>query len=260
MSQSEKAAYFRALKDAGVEFERHYREYTTEELKEAYAPLAAANGWDATPRVEQPEQPELDLGLGEPLPVAGDDPDLDAAAQSFFGLQRPTVPQRAADPNEMAGQRLNTKAEDEPIRIDELGREWFQEEIRKPSYPKPRGRRVLTYTDSGVSQETVKNGDFIESFEVAGTGRGRTAEVKITLPSYQVGTYKDRRFPFKVHTYNGLEGFDLFEVADFYGGRELVPAEVKRVYVENVLCYDIRTTVRAINDEYRQLQLTGKVE
>jgi hypothetical protein len=169
------------------------------------------------------------------------------------------VPKRAADPNELAGQRQNSKAEDEPIRVDDAGRLWFQEEIRKPSYPKARGRRVMTYTDPGVTTQTVKNGDFIESFEVAGTEVGRTSEVKITLPSYQVGIYKDPRFPFRVHTYNGIEGFDLFEVADYYGGRELVPAEVKRIYVENVLCYDIRTTVRAINDEYRQLQLTGKV-
>jgi hypothetical protein len=39
-----------------------------------------------------------------------------------------------------------------------------------------------------------------------------------------------------------------------------VPTEVKRMYVENVLCYDIRTTVRAIQTEFRQLQLAGKVK
>jgi hypothetical protein len=36
----------------------------------------------------------------------------------------------------------------------------------------------------------------------------------------------------------------------------MVPPEVKRMYVENVLCYDIRSVVRAINAEYRQQQLS----
>jgi hypothetical protein len=71
--------------------------------------------------------------------------------------------------------------------------------------------------------------------------------------------YKDPRFPFKVVCYNGNEGFDLDEVQAFYGGAELVPPAIKRKYVENVLCYDIRTAVRAINEEFRQQQLAGKI-
>ena len=161
----------------------------------------------------------------------------------------------------MPGQRLNSKAEDEPIRVDpDTGRTWFQEEVLKPGFPKPRGRRVLQYTDTGSKTVTAKNGDYMESFEVAGDEVGRTAEVKITMPSYQVGICKDPRFPFKIHTYNGNEGFDLFEVQEFYGGSELVPSEIGRKYVENVLCYDIRTTVRAIQSEFRQMQLAGKVK
>jgi hypothetical protein len=62
-----------------------------------------------------------------------------------------------------------------------------------------------------------------------------------------------------VHVYNDKQGFDLFEVQKYYGGAELVPTEIKRIYVENVLCYDIRTTVRAIQSEFRQLQLQQKV-
>lgn len=162
------------------------------------------------------------------------------------------------DPNEMPSQRLNTQGEDEIIRIDEQGRQWLQEEVRKPAYPKPRGRRVLTYMETGTQTQTVKNGEYVESFEVAGVGAGRPAEVKITLPSYQVGVYKDPRFPFKIHCYDGREGFDLMQVEEFYGGPELVPPMVKRVYIENVLCYDIRTVIRAINEEHRHLQLTGK--
>lgn len=160
----------------------------------------------------------------------------------------------------MAGERLNTQTADEVIRVDKEGREWYQEEILKPASPKPRGRRVLTYVDKGFEEKQIKVGDYIETFEVSGEGPGRTAEVKVTLPSYQVGIFKDKRFPFKVHTYNGLQGFDLFEVQDYWGGAELVPGDVKRVYVSNVLCYDIRTVVRAIEAEYRQLQLLGRVE
>lgn len=84
-------------------------------------------------------------------------------------------------------------------------------------------------------------------------------QAKITLPSYQVGIYKDPRFPFKIHEYNDVRGFDFFEVNDFYGGSDLVPAAIKRMYVESSLCYDIRTVVRAIEDEARHLQLTGRL-
>lgn len=257
MSQSEKAAYFRALKAAGVNFPKHYREYTTEELKEAYGTLRESQpDYPSIPAAE-PEEESPPLFELEPEPTP--DPDLDEAAASFFGLQRPAPPVKAADPNELAGQRQNAEQLlEEPIRTDEMGRVWFQEEIKKPAYPKPRGRRVLTVNDPGVTTQTIKRGDYIESFEVAGTEQGRTSEIKITLPAFQVGVYKDPRFPFKVHTYNGQEGFDLFDVRDYFGGAEMVPAGIKRIYIANDLCYDIRTTVRAINDEYRQLQLQGK--
>jgi hypothetical protein len=171
----------------------------------------------------------------------------------------PKVPVASADPEEMPGQRLNTQG-DEPIRVDEQGRVWFQEEVRKPAYPKPRGRRVLKYQETGVETKTVQNGEYVETFEVAGVGAGKPAEVKITLPSYQVGIYKDPRFPFKIHTYNGRDGFDLFEVQKYYGGAEMVPEECKRVYIENDLCYDVRTVIRAIQAEHRQMQLTGRLK
>lgn len=226
MSQSEKAAYYKALKEAGVNFDRHYREYSTDELK------AAA----------------MKLGITEP-PLAPASPP-----------PRPAVTPQDRDPSELPGQRLNAKPEDEPIRVDEDGRVWLQEEVRKPAAPKPRGRRVLKYLETGVKEEQVRNGEYVETFEVAGEMPARPAEVKITLPSYQVGIYRDPRFPFKIHVYNEKRGFDLFEVQKYYGGPELVPDEVKRVYVENVLCYDMRTTIRAIQTEYRQMQLAGKVK
>ena len=221
MSQQTKAHYYGLLKDAGVKFDRHYREYTTEELRAAAEKLPA------------PAQRQAQVAQAP----------------------RSNTP----NPAEMPGQRLNSAAQDEIIRVDDNGLQWIQEEVRKPAFPKPRGRRVLKYMESGTKTETVQNGEYVETFEVAGDQQQRPAEVKITLPSYQVGIYRDPRLPFKVHVYNEHRGFDLFEVQDYYGGAELVPAEVKRVYVENVLCYDIRTTVRAIQAEYRQLQLAGKV-
>jgi hypothetical protein len=243
MSQTEKARYYQALKAGGVQFSKHYREYSTDELKQSYEALRAT-GQDMPPLA--PEQPTESI---EPPPVAAERP------------LPPLPPISAPDPNELAGARLNTKDLEEPIRTDEFGRVWLQEEVKKPAYPKPRGRRVLKYMDPGVVEQTVKNGEYVETFEVAGDpANARPAEVKITLPSFQVGIYRDQRFPFKVITYNGTEGFDLFDVQNFYGGSEMVPPEVKRMYVENVLCYDIRSTVRAIQTEYRQQQLAGNIQ
>ena len=211
------------------------------------APDLPGHGDDETPRVNAPHTPETKAAYLPP-PV-----------QTTTPAPAPPVPVREADPNEMAGQRLNTHVDWEPIRTDDKGRVWFQEEVRKPAFPKPRGRRVLNYTDTGTKTKTVQAGQFTETFEVAGD-QAVAAQVKITLPSYQVGVYKDPRFPFKVHVYNGVQGFDMADVQAYYNGAELVPAEVKRMYVENVLCYDIRTTVRAIQSEFRQLQLAGKVK
>ena len=39
----------------------------------------------------------------------------------------------------------------------------------------------------------------------------------------------------------------------------MVPDEIKRTYVGNDLCYDIRTTIRAIQAAYRRLQLNGGI-
>jgi hypothetical protein len=187
-------------------------------------------------------------------------PEEQAIADQYARFDTSVTPVAQPDPEEMPGQRLNTNTEMQPIRQDEQGRVWYQEEVRKPAYPKPRGRRVLKYMETGVETQTVQNGEYVETFEVAGVGAGKPAEVKITLPSYQVGIYKDPRFPFKIHCYNGREGFNLFEVQDYYGGSELVPEECKRVYIENDLCYDIRTVIRAISNEHRQLQLMGRIK
>jgi hypothetical protein len=236
-----KGALYRALKAEGAELGKSYAQYTVPELQAAYAALVQAG---MVPKdVEQ-------------HPANGQHNAIAAQVSVPDSIKLP--PRAYKDPNEMAGQRLNQKDPDEPIRVDpDTGFIWFQEEILKPAFPKPRGRRVLRYLERGTKQVTVKNGDYTETFEIAGDQAAREQEVRVTLPSYQVGLYKDPRFPFKIHVYNGRRGFDLFEVQKYYGGAELVPAECKKIYVENVLCYDPRTVIRQIQTEYRQLQLQG---
>lgn len=229
MSAKEKAELYGLYKQVATP-EKHYRNYSADELRTLLT----------------------DLGVDV-------DTTLKASAEKVV-IEEPLPELRLPDPNEMPSQRLNTQADDEVIRVDDQGRKWLQEEVRKPAYPKPRGRRVLKYMETGTTVETVQNGEYVETFEIAGTEAGRPAEVKITLPSYQVGVYKDPRFPFKIHCYDGREGFDMFDVELFYGGPELIPASVKRVYIENVLCYDIRSVVRTITAEHRQLMLSGRIK
>lgn len=269
MSQEEKSRLYRILKEAGVEFTKHYREYTEEELGNAVTALQQVS----VAADDKPDVPLIDIdeALGDEQAPAGffgyADPEPEVPHNPPPSQTPPPAPDpdpvakpevRAKDPNELAGQRLNTQELNEPIRTDEHGRIWYQEEVLKPAFPKPRGRRVIQYNDPGTVKKTVATGgNFTETFEMAGDQQ-RVAEVKVTLPSYQVGIYKDPRFPFKVHVYNGKQGFDLFELQEYYGGAELVPAEIKRTYVESDLCYDIRTTIRSITTEFRQLQLQGK--
>lgn len=218
MGQAEKSHYYQALKAAGVKFDQHYRHYTEQELKEA---------WEELPSEMQGE------AVKEPL-------------------EKPQVPKSNIPIDKLAGMRTNL--DEEVIRVDDKGRQWLQEEVRKSAIPKPRARRKLQYVETGIEEVTVKNGEYTETFEIAGDSN-TVSEVRITLPTYQVGKYIDPRFPFPVHIYNEQTGFDLFAVEDFYGGRELVPQDVKRVYVDSVLCYDIPSVINAIQSEARRIQL-----
>ncbi len=265
MSAAEKGFYYRRVKSTGAEMTKHYREYTTDELKAADQ-QAQELGLIEAP-TEQ-ELAELDAKVHAPKakPPTVDrevSTEGDADAARFFGFEQPDAPHEAPAParpqiGEMAGERLNTKGAEEILFVDDEGRAWLQKEVLKPAYPKPRGRRVLRYNDPGVKQETRKDGEYTETFEVAGDPRNATpSEIKITMPSYQVGMYRSKKFPFKVITYNGREAFDRQEVEAYYGGAELVPPVCKRVYVENVLCYDMRSVIRAITEEARSLRLAG---
>jgi hypothetical protein len=233
-----KSELWHKLKGAGAQFSRPYVQYKLAELE------ALNNSYEAWlkdhPNGESPDGP----------PVS------ERHVPQKSGPQ-PNIPVVHRDPDEMAGQRLNTKADDEPIRIDpDTGRIWYQEEVRKPANAKPRGRRVITQRNQGVKTVTVNDSkDTTETFEIAGDGHTQTTVIKVTLPSWQVGKYRDKRFPFMIITYGGAEGFDLFEVEKFYGGPEMVPPSIKRIYVANTLCYDIRLTIQAIQTEDRRNQL-----
>jgi hypothetical protein len=265
MSAAAKGFYFRRLKGAGVPLDRHFRNYTTDELREADE-LAIANGLLQPPTDE--ELAELDAKIHTPKPR--DEPEMpepdEPAPAGFFGFAD-DIPEPGEAPlparpeiGEMAGERQNSKEAEEVLFVDEDGKAWLQKEVLKPAFPKPRGRRVLNYNDPGVVRQTARDGEYTETFEVSGDPRNAVpAQIKITLPSYQVGIYRDPRYPFKVVTYNGREGFDYMEVEEYYGGAELVPPICKRVYVENTLCYDMRSVIRAINEEFRQLQLSGQI-
>lgn len=256
MSQQYKSILYKQLQASEAPITKHYREWSVDDLKATLteqgivpAPEAQEAPSQASSSAEEETPPASYFGYEEPAPAPA------------TKLEETTVVMSSEpDPNELPGQRLNTNSLDDVIRIDEQGRRWHQEEVKKPAYPKPRGRRVLKYMETGVRTETVQAGEYVETFEVAGNEASRPAEVKITLPSYQVGIYTDPRFPFKIHCYDGREGFDFAEVQAYYGGSALVPDSCKRIYIENDLCYDIRSVVRTIQAEHRHLQLTGKIK
>lgn len=253
MSHADKSALYQELKAAGVQFEKQYREYTTEELQIAIDKLHAIQG--VAPGLEEasvnPQIPPVEeMKRQYEAMLAGEKEKLANPERSRAAAPPPPE----YHPDTEAGLRLNTTAEDEVIGVDEKGFEWYQYEVRKPSFPQPRRRRVLRFLDTGTKVQTVQNGNYIETFEISGDEK-RQSEARITLPSYQVGIYKDPRYPFKIHIYNENRGFDLFQVQAFYGGSDLVPMDIKRIYIENVLCYDIRTTIRAIEAEARRLDL-----
>ena len=113
---------------------------------------------------------------------------------------------------------------------------------------------MVTYNDPGVRKVELTDratGSVTESFEMPGE-RKQLSQAKVTLPSYQEKIYRDPRYEmFRIHEYNGKRGFNLFDVEAFFGGADLVPQGVKRDYVASVLVYDMRTTIQAIQAEYR---------
>lgn len=268
MTQVEKKALWDELKGVGVEFTRHYREYTTAELEAAVVRLHLDQLGIPTPEpasipyAGNGEQYMADTSAPMPSsvnerweePYEGRRPPLsENSYEGNFPVSQPSPSPApfSAEGTDVAG----TQSTGNAVRVDELGRTWFQDEVRKPGFAKPRGRKKLTYNDPGVKQVTIRNGDYTETYEMPGDEVDRQMEARITLPAYQVGVYQSPAYPFKVHCYNNAEGFDFFEVNSFYGGADLVPEGIKRIYVSSTLCYDMRTTIREIEAEGRELLL-----
>ena len=265
MAQGDKSSYYRAIKATGYTFEKHYRDYTANELKALWAnisdepivtektPIPEATQGAGSAARETDEISELRAKFDQLASLVGS---LADAVTKSHAVEEPS-PQAAqqfeAASEEHAGLTQNVRGGSQVIKIDPDGTRWFQMEVQKPSYPKPRGRRVLRFTDSGVQKETIKVGEYTETFEIPGDpANAKINEVKVTLPSYQTGIFLSPNMPFKIHTYRGVRGFDLFDVQNYYGGPDLVPSTIKRCYISNDLCYDIQTTVRAIENEYRE--------
>ena len=251
-----KSDMYQALKKQGYKFDRGFVYYTKEEMADIYDEYFTEKYEELVENVSpSPDTPVEEDSAAEllaaerhaDLPPSPTTPPEEVELRDFGGVIRSDEPV-----DKIAGLRQNQPLV--PLRIDSADRVWYQEEVRKPSGASPRGRRKLQYVETGTRVETVQNGEYTESFEVSDSRRV-PSEVRVTLPSYQVGIYKSPRFPFLIHTYGGRECFDLFQVEEYFGGPEMVPAGVGRVYVENVLGYDIRQTVRAINDLARELRL-----
>lgn len=170
---------------------------------------------------------------------------------------RTGVAGRDKDRDELPTQRRTDDLQ--PIRTDATGRVWYQEEIQKSSLAKPRGYRVFREIGTGVTMQTIDAGDgYTETIEVA-DGSRKPLEVKVGIPTWQVGIYKDPQFPFRVVEYRSARGFFRTDVEEFFGGPDVLPENVTTTYVGNLLCYPIREVVVAINREFNALQKKGSV-
>jgi hypothetical protein len=161
------------------------------------------------------------------------------------------------DENELPTQRRADELA--AIRTDERGRVWFQEEIQKSSLAKPRGYRIYREIGTGVKEVTIDSGDgYTETIEVA-DGSRKPLEVRVGIPTWQVGIYKDPQFPFRVVEYRSARGFMRHDVEEFFGGPDVLPEGITAIHVGNLLCYPIREVIVAIQREYNQLQKKGSV-
>lgn len=221
MAATGRSELWQALKSVGYPFKKKYNEYTTDELELIHQSLLRKQA--------------------ERTGVAGGVKDADE------------LPTQRRAPGGSPTDEL------QPIRTDERGRVIFQEEILKSTLAKPRGYRVFRELGTGVVKKTIDSGDgYTETIEIP-DGTRKPLEVKVGIPTWQVGIYKDPQFPFKVVEYREARGFFRTDVEEFFGGPDVLPEGITPIYVGNLLCYPIRETVVAINREFNQLQKRGSV-
>jgi len=90
MSAAGKGFHFRRLKAAGVPLDRHFRDYTTAELKEA-DDMAIESGLLQPPTPEELEELEAKVHKKKPRtePTPIEAPPADPEAADFFGFDLP---------------------------------------------------------------------------------------------------------------------------------------------------------------------------
>ena len=247
MTQAERKALWDELKEAGFTFTKHYRDYSIPELQESVEQVRQRTAARARSVAENPED-ELSFDF----------------AQSEIQFQADIDILREQPADRVPGLRTNTHAGEKPIRIDENGRVWLQDEIRKPSIPTERGKRVLDYVDPGVKTVHVRdgNGSIVESFEMPGDSK-KISQARISLPAYQIGCFRDPALLgqfFKIHVYNEKMVFDFFDVERYFGGKHMIPQTVQREYTDTMLGFNIESVLQAIQDEYNDKILKGEIK
>lgn len=163
----------------------------------------------------------------------------------------------AKDKDELPTQRRADELT--PIRTDENGRIWYQEEIQKSTLAKPRGYRVYREIGTGVKTITIDGDDgYTETIEIP-DGTRKPLEAKVGIPTWQVGIYKEPQFPFRTIEYRSARGFLRQDVEAYFGGPDVLPEGVETMYVGNLIAYPIREVIVAIQREYNALQKKGSV-
>jgi hypothetical protein len=152
-----------------------------------------------------------------------------------------------------AGLTFNTHGPNDILRIDSRGMVWFRDEVMKPAIPQKRMRRKVKTVTSNIEEvHTYRpDGGIDETFEVAGDEQ-HEIEIKISMPTSQVGIYVDPRMPFKIHQYGNKRAFDYDEVVRFYGGLMQIPSSITTIYVDIDLCFDIASVRDTMEKEYRE--------
>lgn len=275
--------YLKEAQDKGIDvgmYEKPFVSWTESELNEK---VVQAYGFDPTAAPPAPESTQAAPDASAPGPAGQGQyqgipqptvSDSEAEARREYLLAHPEdwnsfTPEALArllnipfsDVGErQAGMTFNSHGRNDPLRVDSEGRVWYMDEVMKPAIPGPRTRRRVRYEETGteVRERHDSEGRLIETFEVAGQQR-RSGEILITLPSHQTGIYRDPRLPFRVHTYGERKGYDRLDVVAFYGGLDNVPTTITTLYVNDALCYNIRTTNDTMERELRDLQLGKRV-
>ena len=191
MSAALKGFYWKQLKELGIEFELPYRNYTLAQLRDSYEALVKEGL--ASPVDEDAARASYQAKAASQAPVEPQPQSQPTAPTAPTPAS--AVPVSSQSVHEHAAERAYSAGYDEePVRIDPVTKfVWFREEVRKPAAPRPRARRKLTYVDPGTKTMEVSDGRYVETVEVSGQQRN-TGEVRITMPSYQVGVYLDPKF------------------------------------------------------------------